>query len=65
MGGKGQAPDVMIGAHYVDAAPLGTTFGDAKPKFTRPIYPYPLSARYRGTGNPNDAASFKAVKLGD
>ena len=26
--------------------------------FTRPIYPYPLLAKYRGTGDPNDAANF-------
>jgi feruloyl esterase len=29
--------------------------------FTRPVYPYPLHARYTGKGNPNDAASFRAV----
>jgi hypothetical protein len=27
-------------------------------KFTRPVYPYPLRAKYRGSGDPNDAASF-------
>ena len=30
-------------------------------KFTRPIYPYPLEARYKGTGDPNRADSFEAV----
>lgn len=25
---------------------------------TRPIFPYPMQAHYRGTGNPNSAASF-------
>lgn len=29
--------------------------------FTRALYPYPLHAKYRGTGNPNDARSFVAV----
>jgi len=27
--------------------------------FTRPIYPYPLQAKYRGTGDANSAASFR------
>ena len=31
-------------------------------KFTRPIYPYPVRARYKGTGDPNKAASFVTVK---
>lgn len=26
--------------------------------FTRPIYPYPRYAKYKGTGDPNDAANF-------
>jgi hypothetical protein len=26
--------------------------------FTRPVYPYPLSAKYKGSGNPDDAANF-------
>jgi hypothetical protein len=26
--------------------------------FTRPLYPYPLIAKYTGTGDPNDAANF-------
>ena len=31
-------------------------------KFTRPIYPYPVRARYQGKGDPNKAASFVPVK---
>jgi hypothetical protein len=27
-------------------------------EFTRPVYPYPLHAKYKGSGNPNEAASF-------
>jgi len=30
--------------------------------FTRTIYPYPLRAKYRGTGDPRDAANFTPVK---
>ena len=29
---------------------------------TRPIYPYPLVAKYKGTGDQNDAANFEPVK---
>jgi hypothetical protein len=29
--------------------------------FTRPVYPYPLYARYSGKGNSRDAGSFRAV----
>jgi len=31
--------------------------------FTRPLYPYPLYAKYKGTGNPNAAVNFAAAKL--
>jgi feruloyl esterase len=30
--------------------------------YTRPIYPYPNVARYKGTGDPNDAANYKKAK---
>jgi feruloyl esterase len=49
---QGKAPDVMIGAHR---GPSGD------PTFTRPLYPYPRHAKYKGSGDPNDAANFKAV----
>lgn len=29
--------------------------------FTRPLYPYPQFARYKGTGDPNDARNFSPV----
>jgi hypothetical protein len=29
--------------------------------FTRPIYPYPLQAKYKGRGSPNDAVNFVPV----
>ena len=37
---------------------------DAPVTFTRPIYPYPLLSRYRGTGDPNDAKNFGPVEPG-
>jgi feruloyl esterase len=36
--------------------------GDPKNvQFTRPIYPYPMRAKYTGRGDPNNEANFKAV----
>jgi feruloyl esterase len=57
---RGQAPDVMIGAHH-----RGSSRGPLDPAtvtFTRPVYPYPLHAKYKGTGDPNDAANFLPVE---
>jgi hypothetical protein len=54
---KGQAPDVMIGSHPASDASSPTTKG-----FTRPVYPYPVRAKYRGTGDPSKAESFVPVE---
>ena len=61
---RGQAPDVMIGAHLRDSsrAPLKMPPDPASVTFTRPVYPYPLHAKYKGTGDPNDAANFGPVE---
>ena len=45
---KGEAPDVMIASRKVN----GVT------ERTRPIYPYPVLARYSGQGDPKQASSF-------
>lgn len=63
---EGQAPDVIIGAHYEDAKyERGQTLEPPRDidtaKFTRPHYPYPLHAEYKGTGNPNDYRNFRPV----
>jgi len=50
---KGAAPDKIIATKYVDD---DHTKGV---KFTRPLCPYPQSAKYKGTGDTNDAASFE------
>jgi hypothetical protein len=71
---KGQAPDVMVGKH-VDREQFLRTHNwndeafweefarfrnDPKNlKFSRPVYPYPLRAKYNGHGDPKDAASFE------
>jgi hypothetical protein len=61
---QGKAPDVMIGAHFATSImdPIFDKATDpAKAQFTRPVYPYPLRAQYKGKGDPNSASSFKAV----
>ena len=62
---RGQSPDVLLGAklktHVRFAGPLSfaSELGADNVAFTRPIYPYPVQARYRGRGDPDDAASFE------
>jgi feruloyl esterase len=47
---KGQPPDVMI------ASRMANVVTDR----TRPIFPYPVLARYSGSGNPKEASSYVA-----
>jgi hypothetical protein len=61
---KGQAPDVIIG-HKLKwiSQMMGPMYldKDLQPSnylYSRPIYPYPIQARYKGKGDPDDAASF-------
>lgn len=74
---QGKAPKVVMGGHvnedYLAAQrhPHGTAGAvyalkfplDASVRidFTRPVYPYPAYAKYKGRGNVNDAASFRRV----
>jgi feruloyl esterase len=65
---KGQAPDHLIGFHVKDLDPDEAYFpitfplDPARIDFARPIYPYPTKTRYRGHGDPKDAASFGPVR---
>jgi len=47
---RGAAPEKLIGT--------GTSITDPAKPLTRPLCPYPQVARYRGSGDPNDAAAF-------
>ena len=49
---KGIAPSSIIAAKFVDDNPAKGV------KFTRPLCPYPQEAKYKGTGDTNDAANF-------
>jgi feruloyl esterase len=53
---KGIAPGRIIGR--------GTAVGDSSKPLTRPLCPYPQVARYNGSGDPNDAASFACAAPG-
>ena len=53
---KGVAPEHFIGT--------GTTGGDSARSVTRPLCVYPQVARYNGTGDPNQAASFTCAEAG-
>lgn len=62
---QGRAPEMIVASHvetqdlrdYVapSTAPAGSV------TFTRPLYPYPLEARYGGRGDPDDHRSFAPV----
>jgi feruloyl esterase len=52
---KGIAPDKIIGTKFVNDIPANGV------AFTRPLCPYPQSARFEG-GNVNNAASFACVQ---
>jgi feruloyl esterase len=47
---KNTAPDKIIGS--------GSVAGDASKTLTRPLCVYPQTARYKGTGDINNAANF-------
>jgi feruloyl esterase len=46
---EGKAPDQLLGEARDAAGNLLRT---------RPVFPYPQTARYTGTGDPNDAQNF-------
>jgi feruloyl esterase len=52
---EGKAPDQLLGEARDSAG---------KVIRTRPIFPYPQTARYTGTGDPNDAQNFIAQRPG-
>jgi hypothetical protein len=68
---RGQAPEKMIGAHVpnldwsraywltVQGLPLDPS---VPVSFTRPIYPYPVRAVYKGNGDSTKAENFRPVE---
>ena len=51
-----------VASSWSSPAPAGTPLDPATVIFTRPVYPYPLHAKYKGTGDRNDAANFVPVE---
>jgi feruloyl esterase len=61
---QGRAPDLIRAAHVETKDPIDyvrDVTDPAKVKFTRPLYPYPQRAKYKGSGDPNDYRNFKAA----
>ena len=60
---KNQAPDMMMSAHLkAGTDTLNWPSDPALIGFTRPVYPYPLQAKYKGMGDPNKAENFGPAK---
>jgi feruloyl esterase len=55
---RGLAPDVLPASHVASQAPAAATGASAEPNLTRPVYPYPYTSRYRGTGEIHDGNNF-------
>jgi Tannase and feruloyl esterase len=56
---KGTAPATIIASKLEGDTLAATPAGPpAKVKMTRPLCPYPQQAKYKGKGDPNEAASF-------
>jgi feruloyl esterase len=65
---RGKPPDHLIGAHidlpadpmkaYEKLSSISFPLDQAEIEFSRPVYPYPTIAKYRGQGDQKDAASF-------
>jgi|SRR5579864_992971 len=49
---KATAPSSIVASKFEDQDPTHA-------KMTRPLCPYPQAAKYKGSGNPNDAANFE------
>lgn len=52
---KSVAPAEIVATRYVDEDPAKGI------KMTRPLCPYPQAAKYKGTGDPNQAGGFECV----
>jgi hypothetical protein len=58
----GKAPDRLIATRpTVAGGPPGAPAAAPREPMTRPLCPYPLYARYKGAGDPNDPASFQCT----
>jgi len=64
---EGKAPDMVMGAHIKTDLPeddidyLNFPLPPARIVYTRPVYPYPVIAKYKGAGDPTKAENFSPV----
>lgn len=61
----GQVPDMVIGANlkaHSVTGPLRFPLDPREIAFTRPVFPYPTTAKYIGSGDPKEAASFGPIE---
>jgi hypothetical protein len=59
---KGSAPDRIVAAVNPANPSLDDLQTPVPPNRTRPLCPYPLYARYEGSGSVDDAANFKCAR---
>lgn len=61
---RGEAPDVLLAqkmrklARFAGPVTYAAYLTPDNVEFSRPVYPYPVQARYTGRGDPKDAGSF-------
>jgi len=59
---QGKAPDKLIAYHLKpkesESVVPNVPLARGEIEFSRPVYPYPIKAKYLGRGDPNDAANF-------
>lgn len=61
---RGQAPDMILTARLKErekTAPREIPADPSRVEFTRPVFPHPSWARYKGTGDPKRAENFVAA----
>ena len=66
----GNAPDAIIGAHVRNLGPtaylaMKQPLDPANVVFTRPVYRFPLLAKYKGSGDANAAANFAPLQTSE
>lgn len=65
---RGEAPDVLLAqrmktlARFAGPVTYAAYLTPDNVAFSRPVYPYPVQARYSGKGDVNDAANWRAAR---
>lgn len=67
---RGRVPAMILTAHLRGSPPFSMAAypyrqfpsDSSSIQFTRPVYPYPLYAKYKGSGDPNRAVNFEPIR---